>query len=90
MLKESAAAEKSLLTPFNVVAGLIIIIGFILTVLRFTGGLGAVREVTDLVLKAAGLYGLALTRLADEAWRPTPQELSSDAPASGPGTESKG
>ena len=43
------------------------------------GGLGAVREVTDLVLKASGRYGLALGRLADKAWHPTPQELSSDA-----------
>ena len=54
------------------------------------GGAGAVREATDLVLKAAGLYGLALTRLADESWRPTPEELSSDASASGPETESQG
>ncbi len=43
------------------------------------GGCGAVREVTDLVLKASGRYGLALQRLADKAWRPTPQELSSAA-----------
>ena len=43
------------------------------------GGCGAVREVTDLVLKASGRYGLALERLADKAWRPTPRELSSDA-----------
>lgn len=42
------------------------------------GGQGAVREMTDLVLKAAGKYGPALARLADEAWRPTPAELSSD------------
>ena len=42
------------------------------------GGAGAVREVTDLVLKASGRFGLALGRLADAAWRPTPQELSSD------------
>lgn len=42
------------------------------------GGHGAVREVTDLVLKAGGKYGPALLRLAEKAWRPTPQELSSD------------
>jgi 3-deoxy-D-manno-octulosonate 8-phosphate phosphatase (KDO 8-P phosphatase) len=53
------------------------------------GGSGAVREVTDLVLKAAGLYGLALSRLSDEAWRPTTQELSSDAPAGNPETGSE-
>lgn len=42
------------------------------------GGRGAVREVTDLLLKASGRYGLALVRLADKAWRPTPRELASD------------
>jgi 3-deoxy-D-manno-octulosonate 8-phosphate phosphatase (KDO 8-P phosphatase) len=41
------------------------------------GGAGAVREVTDLVLKASGRFALALDRLADAAWRPTPRELSS-------------
>lgn len=45
------------------------------------GGTGAVREVTDLVLKASGRFGLALTRLADKAWMPTRQELSSDVDA---------
>ena len=48
------------------------------------GGCGAVREVTDLVLKASGRYGLALQRLADKAWRPTPQESSSDARGQNP------
>ena len=48
------------------------------------GGQGAVREVIDLVLKASGRYGLALQRLADKAWRPTPQELSSDAKDAAP------
>lgn len=43
------------------------------------GGAGAVREITDLVLKASGQYGLALERLADKAWMPTHRELSSDA-----------
>ncbi|HPF70998.1 MAG TPA: HAD hydrolase family protein [Candidatus Krumholzibacteria bacterium] len=42
------------------------------------GGQGAVREVTDLVLKASGRFGLALTRLGDKAWRPRPDELTSD------------
>jgi 3-deoxy-D-manno-octulosonate 8-phosphate phosphatase (KDO 8-P phosphatase) len=46
---------------------------------RAAGGRGAVREVIDLVLKSAGLYGLALTRLLDKAWQPTRQELSSTA-----------
>ena len=42
------------------------------------GGAGAVREVCDLVLKSAGLYGDALRKVADKAWMPTEQELSSD------------
>lgn len=42
------------------------------------GGEGAVREVIDLVLKSAGLYGRALVRLRDKAWQPTRGELSSD------------
>jgi 3-deoxy-D-manno-octulosonate 8-phosphate phosphatase (KDO 8-P phosphatase) len=42
------------------------------------GGAGAVREITDLVLMASRRYGAALARLADKAWRPTPQELASD------------
>lgn len=46
---------------------------------RAEGGRGAVREVVDLVLKSAGLYGLALIRLLDKAWQPTGDELSSTA-----------
>ncbi len=42
------------------------------------GGEGAVREVVDLVLKSAALYGLALERLRDKAWQPNHRELSSD------------
>ncbi|MBK7671426.1 MAG: HAD hydrolase family protein [bacterium] len=42
------------------------------------GGEGAVREVIDLVLKSAGIYGQALERLRDKAWQPTRSELSSD------------
>ena len=53
-----------------------------------SGGGGAVREATDLVLKAAGLYGLALARLVDEAWHPTPEELSSDISSGGSGAGS--
>jgi 3-deoxy-D-manno-octulosonate 8-phosphate phosphatase (KDO 8-P phosphatase) len=43
------------------------------------GGRGAVREVVDMVLKSSGLFSIALERLADRAWQPTRQELSSDA-----------
>jgi len=48
-------------------------------VTRAGGGLGAVREVTDLVLKSAGLYTEALTRLMDKAWHPTREELTGDS-----------
>lgn len=44
-----------------------------------TGGQGAVREVTDLVLKSAGLYGQALRELGRKESQPTQAELSSDA-----------
>jgi len=43
------------------------------------GGVGAVREVIDHVLKSAGLFSVALERLGDRAWHPTHEELSSDA-----------
>ncbi len=52
-----------------------------LHVTRAAGGQGAVREMTDLVLKATGTYGLALERLGDKAWHPTRRELSSDGQA---------
>ncbi|MBU8869443.1 MAG: HAD hydrolase family protein [Gemmatimonadales bacterium] len=54
-----------------------------------SGGAGAVREITDLVLKSAGLYGLSLTRLVDKAWHPSSEELSSDDGTVEPGAESK-
>ena len=37
----------TLFTPFNMVAGLILLVGGIVTVLRFTGGLGAVTNLSD-------------------------------------------
>jgi len=36
-----------MVTPFNLVAGFIILVGLIITVLRFTGGLGAVTNLDD-------------------------------------------
>lgn len=47
MSEPDSTAEKSWLTPFNVVAGIIVIIGLIITVLRFTGGLAAVTNLSD-------------------------------------------
>jgi len=39
--------RKPYFTPFNIVAGLIVVTGLIITVLRFTGGLGAVTNLDD-------------------------------------------
>ena len=46
-----------------------------------SGGKGAVREVVELILKAGGRYGLALTRLLEKEWQPSQGELSSDGEA---------
>lgn len=48
-------------------------------VTRAPGGRGAVREMTDLVLKSARRYGTALTRLGEQAWQPRPDETASDS-----------
>jgi Ni/Fe-hydrogenase subunit HybB-like protein len=42
-----AISRRSLLTPFNVVAGIIVLLGLIITFLRFTKGLGAVTNLSD-------------------------------------------
>jgi Ni/Fe-hydrogenase subunit HybB-like protein len=47
MVPEKTIDQKQLLTPFNVVAGIIIFIGLILTVLRFTKGIGAVTNLDN-------------------------------------------
>jgi len=47
MFKLKEVLNRSLLTPFNIIAGIIIIIGLIITALRFTGGLGAVTNLSD-------------------------------------------
>ena len=48
MPEETVTAEKNnLLTPFNIISGIIIILGLFLTVLRFTGGLSAVTNLSD-------------------------------------------
>ena len=38
------AERKSLFTPFNIIAGIILVAGLVVTVMRFTGGLGAVTN----------------------------------------------
>jgi len=47
MPEDSTAARKSLITPFNMIAGAIVILGLYLTYLRFTGGLAAVTNLSD-------------------------------------------
>ncbi len=47
MSKNDATTGKSWLTPFNVIAGIIVIIGIYLTYLRFTKGLAGVTNLSD-------------------------------------------
>jgi Ni/Fe-hydrogenase subunit HybB-like protein len=47
MSQEAATSRSNLFTPFNVVAGIIVIMGLILTVLRFTKGLGATTNLSQ-------------------------------------------
>ena len=47
MLPAFIQARKSLLTPFNLLTGVILLAGLAVTVLRFTGGLGAVTRLDD-------------------------------------------
>ncbi len=47
MSDKATTADKTLFTPFNVVAGFIIIIGTVITIMRFTGGLAAVTNLSD-------------------------------------------
>ena len=47
MSEESTTTSRSYLTPFNMVAGIIIILGVIVTALRFTKGLATVTNLSD-------------------------------------------
>ena len=47
MSDEAATTGKSYFTPFNIIAGVIVIVGLIITALRFTKGLGAVTNLSD-------------------------------------------
>ncbi|MBW2621999.1 MAG: polysulfide reductase NrfD [Deltaproteobacteria bacterium] len=47
MLSGVAINPRALITPFNVVAGIIVLVGLVLTVLRFTGGLATVTNLSD-------------------------------------------
>jgi len=44
---EATTVNKSWLTPFYLISGIIVIIGLVITALRFTGGLGAVTNLSD-------------------------------------------
>ncbi|KJS31763.1 MAG: hypothetical protein VR64_09455 [Desulfatitalea sp. BRH_c12] len=47
MVNDATRSPQRYLTPFNVVAGLIVVMGLIITVMRFTLGLGAVTNLSD-------------------------------------------
>ena len=47
MSTDNPAVKKSLYTPFNIMVGLIFLIGAVITALRFTKGLGAVTNLSD-------------------------------------------
>lgn len=47
MAEQTIGAKKSLVTPGNVVAGIIIVLGLYVTFRRFTSGLGAVTNLDD-------------------------------------------
>lgn len=47
MAKENISAEKQFLTPFNVIAGIILLAGAVITLLRFTKGIGAVTNLDN-------------------------------------------
>ncbi|MCP4352537.1 MAG: Ni/Fe-hydrogenase cytochrome b subunit [Desulfobacterales bacterium] len=45
--KPSFTPDRSLFTPFNIIAGIIVVIGLVITVLRFTKGLDTVTNLDD-------------------------------------------
>ena len=47
MSDDVATAEKTWKTPFNIITGIIVIIGLFITILRFTGGLATVTNLSD-------------------------------------------
>ncbi len=47
MSDKSAMEVKTWLTPFNIVSGSIIVVGIVITILRFTMGLGAVTNLSN-------------------------------------------
>ncbi len=47
MSEVTTTHRESLITPFNIITGIIVIIGFYLTYIRFTAGLAAVTNLSD-------------------------------------------
>jgi Ni/Fe-hydrogenase subunit HybB-like protein len=47
MSQEASTEARSFVTPFNMIAGLVVVIGLILTIRRFSGGLAAVTNLSD-------------------------------------------
>jgi Ni/Fe-hydrogenase subunit HybB-like protein len=47
MEKSQSIEQKSFFTPFNIIAGIIILFGLVITVLRFTKGIGAVTNLDN-------------------------------------------
>ena len=47
MPEETATSNRNMFTPFNIVAGIILAVGAVLTILRFTGGLATVTNLSD-------------------------------------------
>ena len=47
MPDETAASSGSFFNLFNIVSGVIVIVGLVITFLRFTGGLDAVTNLSD-------------------------------------------
>ncbi len=47
MSSQAVRADRGLITPFNVIAGVIVIMGMVLTAWRFAGGLGAVTNLDN-------------------------------------------
>lgn len=52
--KSTEGAARSLFTPFNIVTGIILVLGLFVSVVRFAGGLGAVTALDDVT--AWGLW----------------------------------
>jgi Ni/Fe-hydrogenase subunit HybB-like protein len=46
-MEQTTRRKKTVLTPFNIICGIILLVGSIITILRFTKGIGAVTNLDD-------------------------------------------